>query len=192
MVRGVRGGEERRQDERRIYICKKRGGIWLEFLASRILLGNKQLDCTSTTSPFLHSEYINYRQYLRVCRAGHKIVISLLVTIIRYSLLVGNGHVMGRKSKGVTSKDLVLSHSNELTREPLTQFSSFFYRGSSQRRKSAACPKFDIVWLYRSPTPVERRGVISLFKCFLFAFATRFRICNDWQMTFSTIRQITF
>ncbi len=63
-MRGGGRGEGRGKDERRIYICKKRGGIWLEFLASRILLGNKQLDCTSTPPPpFLHSEYINYRQY---------------------------------------------------------------------------------------------------------------------------------
>jgi hypothetical protein len=32
------------------------------------------------------------------------------------------------------------------------------------RRKSAACPKFDMVWLYGSPIPVGRRGVISSFK----------------------------
>jgi hypothetical protein len=31
-------------------------------------------------------------------------------------------------------------------------------------------PKFDMVWLYRSPIPVEGRGVISSFKLFLPAF----------------------
>ncbi len=31
-------------------------------------------------------------------------------------------------------------------------------RGSSHRRKSAACPKFDFVWLYCSPIPVGRSG----------------------------------
>ncbi len=45
--------------------------------------------------------------------------------------------------------------------------------GSSQRRMNAACPKFDMVWLYRSPIPVGRRGIISSFKFFLPAFATR-------------------
>jgi len=46
------------------------------------------------------------------------------------------------------------------------------YSGSSRRRKSAACPNSDMVgetvWLYHSP----RKGVISSFKLFLFAFAT--------------------
>ncbi len=37
-----------------------------------------------------------------------------------------------------------------------------FCRGRSHRRKSAACPKFHMIWLYRSSTPVGRRGVISL------------------------------
>jgi hypothetical protein len=55
---------------------------------------------------------------------------------------------------------------------PLTYFSTFVYRGSSHRRKSAACPKFHMVWLYRSPFLVGRRGVISSFKLFLHAFAT--------------------
>jgi hypothetical protein len=38
------------------------------------------------------------------------------------------------------------------------------YRGSSHRRKSAACPKFYIVWLNLSHIPVGRRRVISSFK----------------------------
>jgi hypothetical protein len=60
------------------------------------------------------------------------------------------------------------AHSNELTRGPMSErFSTFVYRGSSHRRKSAACPKFDMVWLYRSPIPVGRRRVISSFKRFL-------------------------
>jgi hypothetical protein len=29
---------------------------------------------------------------------------------------------------------------------PLSQFSTFVYRGSSHRRKNAACPKFEKVW----------------------------------------------
>ncbi len=32
---------------------------------------------------------------------------------------------------------------------------------------SAPCPKFDMVWLYRSPIPVGRRRVISSLKWFL-------------------------
>ncbi len=46
------------------------------------------------------------------------------------------------------------------------------YRGSSHPRKSAAWPKFDMVWQYLSPIPVGRRGVISSFKWFLPAVAT--------------------
>ncbi len=45
--------------------------------------------------------------------------------------------------------------------------STFVYRGSSHRRKSA---KFDMVWLYGSPIPVGRRGEITSFKWFLPAF----------------------
>ncbi len=42
-------------------------------------------------------------------RAGHKIVYSLLVSVIRYSLpfLVSNGHVLESLSKGVANKGLV-------------------------------------------------------------------------------------
>ncbi len=40
-------------------------------------------------------------------------------------------------------------------------------RGSSHRLKGAARPKLDIVWLYRSPIPVERRWAFYLFKRFL-------------------------
>ncbi len=58
---------------------------------------------------------------------------------------------------------------------PLSYFSTFVYRGSSNRRKSAACPKFDMVWLHPSHIPVGRRGVISSFKLFLPAFATHKR-----------------
>jgi hypothetical protein len=32
------------------------------------------------------------------------------------------------------------------------------FRGSSHRHKSVACPKFDMVWLYRSPIPVGGGG----------------------------------
>ncbi len=43
----------------------------------------------------------------------------------------------------------------------LSQLSTFVYRGNpgnSYRRKSAASPKFDMVWQYLSPIPVGRRG----------------------------------
>ncbi len=63
--------------------------------------------------------------------------------------------------------------SNELTRGPPELVQHFAYRGNSHRRESAACPKFDMVWLYHSPIPVGRRGIISSFKWFLPAFATR-------------------
>ncbi len=44
--------------------------------------------------------------------------------------------------------------------------------GSSHRRKGAARHIIDMVWLYRSPIPVGRRGIFSyLFKLFLPAFA---------------------
>ncbi len=61
---------------------------------------------------------------------------------------------------------------NELTRSPLSWFSTFVYRGSSHRRKSAACPKFDMVWFYRSPIPVGWKGVIFSIKLFQPAFLT--------------------
>ncbi len=53
----------------------------------------------------------------------------------------------------------------------LSQFSTFAYRESSHRRKSAAWHKFDMVRLYRTPIPVGRRGVFYSFKWFLPAFA---------------------
>ncbi len=40
--------------------------------------------------------------------------------------------------------------------------------------RSAAFPNFDMVWLYRSPIPVGRRGVFYAFKLFLPAL-TAFR-----------------
>ncbi len=36
----------------------------------------------------------------------------------------------------------------------LTGGPPFFDKGSSHQRKSAACSKFDMVWLYRSHIPV--------------------------------------
>jgi hypothetical protein len=67
-----------------------------------------------------------------------------------------------------------ITQSNKLTtvKGPLSYFNSFFYKGISQLGKSAACPKFDLVWIYRLPIPLGRRGVICSFKLFLPAFAT--------------------
>ncbi len=62
------------------------------------------------------------------------------------------------------------ARSHELTRGPPALISTFVYRGSSHRRESAACSKFDMVWLYRWTISVGRRGVISSFKLFLPAF----------------------
>jgi hypothetical protein len=53
----------------------------------------------------------------------------------------------------------LLAQSNELTRGPPNLICTFVYRGSSHRRKSAACPNCDMVWLHHSPIPVERRGL---------------------------------
>ncbi len=65
------------------------------------------------------------------------------------------------------------AQSHELTRGSPDLFQHFCYRLRSHRRKRAACSKFDMVWLYRSPFSVGRRGVISSLKCFLPAFTTR-------------------
>ncbi len=43
----------------------------------------------------------------------------------------------------------VKSQSNELSRGPPELVQYFVYMGSSHRRKSAECPKFYMVWLYR-------------------------------------------
>ncbi len=69
--------------------------------------------------------------------------------------------------------DTTEPQSNELIRRPPELVSTFVYRGSSHRRKSAACPKFDMVWLYRLPIPVGKRGVTFSFKWFLPALAAR-------------------
>jgi hypothetical protein len=45
------------------------------------------------------------------------------------------------------------------------------YRGSSYRRKDAARYKNDMVWLYRSPTPVGRMGDNLLVQMIFPAFA---------------------
>ncbi len=54
---------------------------------------------------------------------------------------------------------------------PLSKFSTFVHRGSSHWRKSGAYPKFYLVWLHRSPIPVERRRLIFTFNWFLPAFS---------------------
>ncbi len=45
----------------------------------------------------------------------------------------------------------IYPQSTELTRGPPELVSIFVYRGSSHRRQSAVCPKFDRDWLHRSP-----------------------------------------
>jgi hypothetical protein len=56
--------------------------------------------------------------------------------------------------------------SKELSRAaPRVSSALSFIRGSSHRRKSAVCSKFDMVWLNLSPIPLgRRRGVISSFE----------------------------
>ncbi len=51
--------------------------------------------------------------------------------------------------------------SYEWTRGTVSYLSTFVYWGSSDWRKVAAWHKFDMVWLYRSPIPVERRGCFT-------------------------------
>ncbi len=63
---------------------------------------------------------------------------------------------------------ILLNYSNQRAPRASSTISSI---GNSHRIKSAACPKFDMVWLNRSPIPVGRRGVISSLKFFLPAFA---------------------
>ncbi len=61
----------------------------------------------------------------------------------------------------------LLAQCKELTRGPPELVQHFRLWGSSHRRNSAACPKYDMVWLHRSPISVGRRGVIFSFKWFL-------------------------
>jgi hypothetical protein len=53
-------------------------------------------------------------------------------------------------------RDSIYAQSNELTKGPHELVQHFRLQGSSHRRKSAACPKFDMVWQYRSRIPVGR------------------------------------
>jgi len=64
------------------------------------------------------------------------------------------------------------SQSNELSRGPLRLVSTFVNRGCSHRRKSAACPTFDMVLQYRSPIPVGRRGHFLVQMIFTYTIAT--------------------
>jgi hypothetical protein len=61
---------------------------------------------------------------------------------------------------------------NAWYRGPTGLIQHFASRGSSFRRNDAACHIIDMVWLYRSPIPVGRRGVFFyLLKWRLPAFA---------------------
>jgi hypothetical protein len=79
-----------------MYAFVRRHSIWLQWSS-----GNRILACYAfLTMTSLGASY----------RAGHKIVISLLVTIPRSSLpfLVSNDPVLGSTSKDVKSNDMVL------------------------------------------------------------------------------------
>ncbi len=65
---------------------------------------------------------------------------------------------------------LTYIQSNQISRRTLPQswLSTFIYRLSSHRRKSAACPKFEMFWLHTFlANPSGERGVISSFTWFL-------------------------
>ncbi len=55
------------------------------------------------------------------------------------------------------SKPTKTSPERNNQRVPWVRSALSFKGGSSHRRKSAACPKFDMVWLYRSPITVGSR-----------------------------------
>ncbi len=59
---------------------------------------------------------------------------------------------------------------NKLLRPPELRSLALSFIGGFTRRKSAAFPKFDMVWLNGSLLPLGIRGVISSFKWFLPAF----------------------
>ncbi len=88
---GVGGGRlrlERKEDRMsgEYTFVRREEESGLECLASRVLLGNKQLDCTRKASPFLHSEYINYRQYFTSLQSWAQN--RYFVTRYHYSLFV--------------------------------------------------------------------------------------------------------
>jgi hypothetical protein len=57
--------------------------------------------------------------------------------------LLGTAKLRGTVSSSCGAE----SQSNELSRGPPELVQHFVYRESSYRRKSAACTKFDMVWL---------------------------------------------
>jgi hypothetical protein len=59
--------------------------------------------------------------------------------------------------------------SNELTRGTTELIQHFRLKGEFTRRKGAVLNKFDMVWLYRSPIPVEGRRVFHWIKLFILA-----------------------
>ncbi len=59
------------------------------------------------------------------------------------------------------------AQSTELTRGALGGSAISFIGGV---HIGTACPKFNMVWIYGSPIPMERRGLISSFKLYLPSF----------------------
>ncbi len=68
-----------------------------------------------------------------------------------------NSAPINANSSGIVVK----SQSTELTRGPPEFSSALYLQGEFTSRKSAARPKFDVVWLYRSPIPVGRGGGVN-------------------------------
>ncbi len=63
----------------------------------------------------------------------------------------------------VDSEDQVTASSNDFYKGPTELVQHSAYRGSSLRRKGNASHLIDMVWLYRSPIPVGRKGLFYLF-----------------------------
>jgi hypothetical protein len=85
----------------------------------------------------------------------------LPINVLDGTYQVGYFHsVHGLNGTYLLSSSATSPQSNELIRGPPELVKHF----RLHRRKSATCPKFDMVWLYRSPVSVRRRGVISSFK----------------------------
>ncbi len=64
----------------------------------------------------------------------------------------------GTGSKSISMNIRQIPQSTELTSGPPELVPHFVSRASSHWRKSASCPKFDMVWLNRSPIPVGGGG----------------------------------
>ncbi len=95
-----------------------------------------------------------------------------LTAALPASLRPPESHMIGKKAGPIGTQhrnyltqreDFEAQSTTELTRGR-PELVHHFQRGSSHRRKNAACPKCDMVWLNRSPIPVGRRGVISSCK----------------------------